>query len=79
MRRTSKTSASSASCAGPRAAADARRRAAAWKEHNLSQLRHFASLPLPEKMRAVEGMADVVRRLLELRGRGRSKRTTARG
>jgi len=44
--------------------------AAAWREHNLSQLRHFVSLTLRQKMEAVEGMADVVRRFTEMRERG---------
>ena len=36
----------------------------AWEEHSLSQLRYFRSLSLREKMVAVQGMADVVRRFL---------------
>jgi hypothetical protein len=42
----------------------------AWDEHNLSQLKYFQSLSLREKLEAVEGMADVVRRLREMRARG---------
>jgi len=42
----------------------------AWEEHNLSQLRYFRTLSLHEKMAAVEGMADVLRRFEEMRGRG---------
>lgn len=42
----------------------------AWEEHNLSQLRYFRSLSLREKMEAVEGMADVLRRFEEMRARG---------
>lgn len=42
----------------------------AWEEHNLSQLEYFRSLTLREKLEAVEGMADVVRRLQEMRARG---------
>lgn len=38
-----------------------------WLEHNLAQLRYFRSLSLREKMSAVEGMADVVRRLEAIR------------
>jgi hypothetical protein len=41
----------------------------AWREHNLSQLRYFRSLSLREKFLAIEGMADVVRRLEEARAR----------
>lgn len=47
--------------------------AAAWRAHNLSQLEYFASLSLAEKMRAVEGMADVVRRLTAMRRMGALK------
>lgn len=43
-----------------------------WLEHSLSQLRYFRSLSLREKMSAVEGMADVVRRLEALRKLDRS-------
>jgi hypothetical protein len=50
--------------ARPRAEQDA------WEEHNLSQLRYFRSLSLREKMQAVEGMADVLRRFEEMRARG---------
>lgn len=39
----------------------------AWREHNLSQLRYFRSLSLREKFLALEGMADVIRRLEETR------------
>ncbi len=42
----------------------------AWEEHNLSQLKHFRSLSLREKLEAVQGMADVVRHLQEMRARG---------
>jgi len=42
----------------------------AWEAHNLSQLRYFRSLPLREKLQAVEGMADVLRRFAEMRSRG---------
>jgi hypothetical protein len=41
-----------------------------WEEHNLSQLRHFRSLSLREKMEAVQGMADVLQRFEEMRARG---------
>ncbi len=41
-----------------------------WEEHNLSQLRYFRSLSLPEKLQAVEGMADVVRHFRRIRSRG---------
>ena len=42
----------------------------AWEEHNLAQLRYFRSLSLHEKLDAVQGMADVVRRLREMRAQG---------
>jgi hypothetical protein len=42
----------------------------AWDENNLEQLLYFGSLTLREKLRAVEGMCDVVRRLSEMRARG---------
>ena len=42
----------------------------AWEEHGLSQLRYFRSLSLREKMEAVEGMADVLRRFAEMRAKG---------
>ena len=45
--------------------------AAAWRHHRLSQLRHFKSLSLRTKMQAVEGMADVLRRLADMRRLGK--------
>lgn len=39
----------------------------AWQAHNLSQLIYFGSLSLREKFEAVEGMADIVRRLEQMR------------
>jgi len=42
----------------------------AWEEHNVSQLRYFRSLSMREKMVAVQGMADVVRRFEEMRAKG---------
>lgn len=42
----------------------------AWERHNLEQLRYFQSLTLREKLQAVEGMADVARRLAEMRSTG---------
>ncbi|MBM4220140.1 MAG: hypothetical protein FJ171_11060 [Gammaproteobacteria bacterium] len=45
--------------------------ASAWREHQCSQLRYFASLSLRDKMQAVEGMADVVRRFREMREQGK--------
>lgn len=42
----------------------------AWEEHNVSQLLYFRSLSLREKMQAVQGMADVVRRFEEMRAKG---------
>jgi fido (protein-threonine AMPylation protein) len=41
-----------------------------WDEHNLSQLSYFHSLSLREKLQAVEDMADVVRRLRQIRAQG---------
>lgn len=41
-----------------------------WDEHNLSQLRYSRSLTLREKLQAVEGMADVVRRFQQIRAQG---------
>lgn len=43
---------------------------AAWEAHNVSQITYFRSLSLREKMHAVQGMADVVRRFDEMRARG---------
>src|SRR5258706_4230439 len=43
---------------------------AAWEAHNVSQLVYFRSLSLREKMQAVQGLADVVRRFEEMRTRG---------
>ncbi len=43
---------------------------AAWEAHNISQLVYFRSLSLREKMQAVQGMADVVRRFEEMRTNG---------
>ena len=42
----------------------------AWREHEISQLRHFQSLSLRSKLEAVQGMADVVRRLEQMRRDG---------
>ena len=42
----------------------------AWDEHNLAQLKYFRSLSLREKMEAVQGMADVLRRFEEMRAGG---------
>jgi len=46
---------------------------AAWREHNLSQLRYFRSLSLRTKLEAVQGMADVIRRFQEMRRLGQFK------
>lgn len=43
----------------------------AWREHELSQLRRFLSLTLRERLAAVEGMADVIRRFEQMRREGR--------
>jgi hypothetical protein len=50
--------------------------AAAWHEHNLSQLRYFRSLSLRSKLEAVQGMADVIRHLAEMRKEGRFVQAT---
>ena len=42
----------------------------AWDEHNLAKLKYFRSLSLQEKLRAVEGMADIVRHFEEMRRKG---------
>jgi hypothetical protein len=52
-------------------AATLRAQQEAWKEHDLVQLRYFRSLSLREKLEAVQGMADVVRHLREMRAQGR--------
>jgi len=41
-----------------------------WREHEVSQLRRFRALSLREKMAAVQGMADVVRRFQQMRREG---------
>jgi hypothetical protein len=51
---------------------------AAWLEHNLSQLRYFRSLSLRQKLQAVEGMADVIRRFREMRLQGKFYTTGSR-
>jgi hypothetical protein len=43
----------------------------AWREHELSQARYFNSLSLRQKLQAVEGMADVVRRFRKLQAEGK--------
>ena len=50
---------------------------AAWREHNLSQLRYFRSLSLRAKLEAVQGMADVIRRFREMRAQGKFVSGTA--
>lgn len=49
---------------------------AAWREHNLSQLRYFRSLSLRTKLEAVQGMADVIRRFREMRMQGKFTSST---
>lgn len=44
----------------------------AWRAHNLSQLLYFRSLPLRAKVEALEGMADIVRLLEQMRAEERS-------
>ncbi len=46
---------------------------AAWERHELEQLRYFRSLTLREKLQALEGMCDVVRRLAGMRERDELK------
>jgi hypothetical protein len=41
-----------------------------WRAHELSQLRRFRALSLRRKLEAVESMADVVRRLEQMRREG---------
>ncbi|MGQ0595186.1 MAG: hypothetical protein ACT4QB_21880 [Gammaproteobacteria bacterium] len=45
-------------------------RSAAGMSTTLSQLRYFRSLNLHEKLQAVEGMADLVRHLQQIRAQG---------
>lgn len=45
-------------------------RSNAWRDHEVSQLRRFRALSLREKMEAVQGMADVVRRFQQMRREG---------
>lgn len=45
--------------------------AAAWREHERSQLQFFAALSLRAKLAAVEGMADVLRKFEQLRRDGK--------
>ncbi len=47
-----------------------------WEAHHLAQLRYFRSLTLRQKLEAVEGMADVVRRFQQMRAEGRFKTKT---
>jgi hypothetical protein len=42
-----------------------------WRAHELSQLRRFRALSLRQKLEAVEGMADVVRRFDQMRREGK--------
>src|SRR5688500_9851362 len=51
----------------------------AWEEHNLSQLKYFQSLSLREKLAAIQGMADVTRRLRGMRTRGELKSNSGTG
>jgi Cu/Ag efflux pump CusA len=41
--------------------------AAGWARHNLEQLRRFQAFSLRAKLEAVQGMADVVRHLADVR------------
>jgi len=43
----------------------------ARRAHELSQLRRFRALSLRQKLEAVQGMADVVRRLNHIRREGK--------
>lgn len=49
----------------------------AWDTHHLFQLKYFRSLSLLQKLQAVEGMADVVRRLQQVRAEGGFKTALA--
>ncbi|MBI4524502.1 MAG: hypothetical protein HY695_11910 [Deltaproteobacteria bacterium] len=42
-----------------------------WRTHELSQLRRFRVLSLRRKLEAMEGMADVVRLLDQMRRQGK--------
>ena len=44
-----------------------------WEGSRRAQLRHALTLTLRERMEAVEGMADVVRRFREMRAQGNFK------
>ncbi len=44
-----------------------------WDDHELSQLKYFRTLSLREKLKAVEGMADVVRHFQNMRAQGKFK------
>ncbi|MBI2889986.1 MAG: hypothetical protein HYY13_04285 [Nitrospirae bacterium] len=57
----------------PRSGAEGAVESDGWREHELSQLRYFRSLPLREKLEAVQGMADIVRRLRQMREEGALK------
>lgn len=44
-----------------------------WEGSRQAQLRHALTLTLRERMEAVEGLADVARRLQEMRAQGKFK------
>ena len=46
-----------------------------WEGSRRAQLRHALTLTLRERMEAVEGLADVARRLQEMRARDEFKRS----
>jgi hypothetical protein len=47
-----------------------------WEGSRRAQLRHALTLTLRERMEAVEGLADVARRMQEMCTRGEFKRST---
>jgi hypothetical protein len=38
-----------------------------WQQHRLEQMMHFRSLPLRQKMQAIEELAEVARRLKKIK------------
>jgi hypothetical protein len=50
-----------------------------WEGSRRAQLRHALTLTLRERMEAVEGLADVARRLQEMRAQGKFKSASKDG
>ena len=50
---------------------DDAKKEAAWKEHNLVQLRYFRSLSLRNKMTAIEELCKIEQRFQQMRSSGR--------